>query len=363
MKYEDRVQSIVLISDPTANTLTEKQLVTYRNHRENYIDWLCNRGKSPEKREGYAYDTANNYAHISDRWHRHVWDDRGFTMNLSHDDADDYLDAMMVSENDYSGSHLHNIKLALKTHFRFIGDEWETNIVISSPSHAVKPKNFLSMEERRKIREAALEYSTIPAYYGLTPEDRLKWKLYLARRYGKPVSEVSPDDWDRANGYKYVSIVWTAIDAGLRPVEVARARTGWIDTENAMLRIPLREASKSFNNWSVPIREDTADYLALWLEEREMYEKYDDTDRLWLTRHDNPYRGSALRVLLDNLREIAGIERDFSWYAIRHSTGTYMARKEGLAAAQKQLRHLKEETTMKYDQTPDEDLRNALNRM
>jgi integrase len=67
--------------------------------------------------------------------------------------------------------------------------------------------------------------------------------------------------------------------------------------------------------------------------------------------------------LLDNLREIAGIERDFSWYAIRHSTGTYMAREEGLAAAQSQLRHKREETTMKYDQAPVGDRRDVLNRM
>lgn len=82
--------------------------------------------------------------------------------------------------------------------------------------------------------------------------------------------------------------------------------------------------------------------FAQWIAERVMYEKYDDTDQLWLTRHGNPYSGKPLRVLLDNLRRIAGIERGFSWYAIRHSTGTYMTREEGLAAAQAQLRHKNE---------------------
>lgn len=91
-----------------------------------------------------------------------------------------------------------------------------------------------------------------------------------------------------------------------------------------------------------------------------MYDKYDDTDQLWLTQHANTYSGKSLRVLLDNLREIAGIERDFSFYAIRHSTGTYMAHEEGLAAAQSQLRHRREETTIKYDQAPVEDRRDAL---
>ena len=52
-----------------------------------------------------------------------------------------------------------------------------------------------------------------------------------------------------------------------------------------------------------------------------------------------------------------------SWYTIRHSVGTHMTREEDLAAAQAQLRHQSPETTMKYDQTPVEDRRDALDRM
>lgn len=40
-----------------------------------------------------------------------------------------------------------------------------------------------------------------------------------------------------------------------------------------------------------------------------------------------------------------------------------MTRGEGLAATQMQLRHKSEATTMKYDQAPVEDQRDALNRM
>jgi len=40
-----------------------------------------------------------------------------------------------------------------------------------------------------------------------------------------------------------------------------------------------------------------------------------------------------------------------------------MAREEGLAAAQSQLRHQREETTMKYDNVPPKRRRDALNRM
>ena len=69
---------------------------------------------------------------------------------------------------------------------------------------------------------------------------------------------------------------------------------------------------------------------------------------------------------MEKLCKEAGIEtedRDITWYSIRHSVGTYMARKKGLAAAQAQLRHQSERTTMKYDQAPVEDRKNALERM
>jgi integrase len=70
--------------------------------------------------------------------------------------------------------------------------------------------------------------------------------------------------------------------------------------------------------------------------------------------------------VIGKLCEIAGINTDnrhMSWYSIRHSVGTYMTREEDLAAAQAQLRHKSPETTMKYDQTPVEDRRDALDRM
>lgn len=124
----------------------------------------------------------------------------------------------------------------------------------------------------------------------------------------------------------------------------------------------MKDSSKNQENWMVSLREEMADHLAQWSVECEMYGKYDDTDQLWLTRHGNPYKASSLRYLLDAISEIAGIERDISWYAIRYFTETYMAREEGLAAAQSQLRHERVETTMKYDPAPVEDRRNALDR-
>jgi integrase len=188
----------------------------------------------------------------------------------------------------------------------------------------------------------------------------------LAQRFEKPKSDVSKADWEEANGWKTPSLVWVSLDAGLRPVEVRRAVTEWVDTENGVLRIPKEESSKNQGNWVVGLQQRTVEILDRWLEQRSAYEKYSDTEQLWLTREGNPYSSRALKYVLHRLCDIADIStenRQMSWYAIRHSTGTYMTREEDLAAAQTQLRHLRPETTMKYDQTPVEDRRDALDRM
>jgi integrase len=157
-----------------------------------------------------------------------------------------------------------------------------------------------------------------------------------------------------------------SLDAGLRPIEVERAVTSWVDIENAVLRIPKEQSSKNTGHWIVGLQDRTAETLDRWLEQRQADPKYDDTDAIWLTRRGNTYGSSALRKVLRRLCDEADIpydDRQMSWYSIRHSTGTYMTREEDLAAAQAQLRHKSPETTMKYDQAPVEDRQDALDRM
>lgn len=96
------------------------------------------------------------------------------------------------------------------------------------------------------------------------------------------------------------------------------------------------------------------------------YTKSDGTTGLWLTREGNLYQSSSLNHILRQECDIAGIStenRSLSWYSLRHSVGTYMTREEGLAAAQDQLRHRSEQTTMRYDQAPAEAHRDVLNRV
>ncbi|MFB6360951.1 MAG: tyrosine-type recombinase/integrase, partial [Halobacteriales archaeon] len=275
-----------------------------------------------------------------------------------------------LAESDYSAAHKTCCQKAIKMLFKWRAhrrgdDRWEPEITFSEDS-STQPRDFLTREERKKIREAALEYGSIPGYSNLTPTQRDRWRAYLAQRFEKPKSAVEPADWDRANGWKFPSLVWSSLDAGLRPIEVGRAKPEWVDVANGVLRIPKRDSSKNHDNWVLGLQERTADALERWLQQREAIAQYDDSDALWLTRQANPYGSSTLRRVLHRCCEIAGIpieNRQMSWYSIRHSVGTYMTREEDLAAAQAQLRHKSAETTMKYDQTPVETRQSALERM
>lgn len=371
----DEVDSIIdeftVATEESRNRLNKRQQLDYTEHRKAFIQWLFHLGKDSEMHDGYSRDTTERTARRTDLFARWVWQqEEKYTATFTHQHADEYMEELAYS--DYSNSHKANTQKALKRYFRWLADErggtsWvpERTFSTSHPGDS-NPRDYLTKEERKQIREAALEYGSIPHYKSVSPNQRDKWKAHLAERFGKPKSEISPDDWKRANGWKFPTLVWTSLDAGLRPIEVEHATVSWIDIENGVLRIPKEDSAKNRGNWIVGLTDRTTSSLDHWLEERQLYNRYNDTDRVWLTRRGNPYQSQSLRQLLIRLCEIAGIStenRRMSWYTIRHSVGTYMTREEDLAAAQAQLRHQSPQTTMQYDQTPVEDRRDALDRM
>ena len=367
----DELTDLPVVPTPSRDRLPPRQLLGYRDHRERLVKWMLHVGKDPEQGAGYAFETVRRRCYNTDIFYRWVWDevDR-YTTQVTTDHADEYVRNLAYRE--MSPSNKTNIVKTLKMLFRWraweFGEEndWDPPVSYSQNDSPATPRDYLTREERKRVREAALEYGSIPHYNSLDSEGRQKWKRHLAHRYRKPIGSVTKEDFERANGWNIPSLVWASLDAGLRPVEVARATVRWVDVDNATLRIPAEESAKGTEHWRVSVRDQTAEALGMWLEERPLYEKYDDTDALWLTRECNPYRSTALKYVLSRLCDIAGIsteERQMTWYAIRHSVGTYMTREEGLAAARTQLRHKSVETTMKYDQTPLEDRREALDRM
>lgn len=364
------LDDISVLPNPSEKRLNTRQIDDYRSEREDCLRWLLAFGKDPETADGYALGTVKSRSHRMDQFYRWVWsEENGYTTGITHHHADEWMQELAYEE--YSDAHRSCCQKSVQMLFKWRahergGEVWEPEIRFSSGDKTTTPRDHLTRTERRMIREASLEYGSIPTYNNLTPEARDTWRAYLARRFEKPKEDVAPDDFERANNWKIPSLVSVGLDAGLRPIEVERAVTSWVDLPNGLLRIPKEESSKNEENWRVSLGDRSVEMLEKWLDQRAQYDKYDGRDQLWLTREGNTYGSSALRRVLRKLCDIAGIDyenRQMSWYSVRHSTGTYMTREEDLAAAQAQLRHKSPETTMKYDQAPIEDRQDALNRM
>jgi len=369
MEYE--YDGISLIPGPTQRLLNGRQTEDYRLYQEELVRWLLNMGKNPDKAEGYSRHTVDTAAYQIDKFHRYIWTgiEDGYTQQITTDHADQFMQHLAVQ--DWKQSYKASLQKSVKREFNFRfyqrgGDEWEPQFNFYDQTGTHQPRDYLSKEERGKIREAALEYGSVPSYANLSGGERNKWRAYLAQRFDKPKSEVTREDWKRANSWKYPSLVWASLDTGLRPIEVERAVVSWVDLGNEVLRIPKAESSKNQDNWVVALSSRTARALEKWLDEREQYEKYENTEKIWLTREGNPYGTNSLAYTVRQLCDIAGISyenREMTWYTIRHSVGTQMSAEEGLGATQAQMRHKDERTTMRYDQAPVENRREALDRM
>ena len=301
------LDGITVVTEPSEAYLNSRQLEDYRSQRRSCLGWLLKRGKDPEVHDGYAHSTVSNRGSRMDYFYRWVWqqEDR-YVANPTLEHADAFVD--MLAERETSNADKSNYVKAVRMLSKWRHHEqgiemWEPAHTFSGGQSSTQPRGYLTREERPLIREAALEYGSIPNYTSLSPSERDRWKAHLAQRFEKPKSEVTPQDWERANGWKFPSLVSVSLDAGLRPIEVERARTYWVDIPNQLLRIPKQESSKNEDHWRVSISERTASMLERWLEERIQYEHYEDTDALWLTRSGNAY-GSK------------GIERSMDWRAV-----------------------------------------------
>ena len=369
MNAPEAVEGIPTATQKTIRRLDEKRLLDYREHRAKYINWLLELGKKPKHFEGYSQSSARTRADKHDQFCRWVWgESQGYTLSITHEHADKYL--KHIAFRDLKPSSRPTYQKAVQAYFRWKADErgadeWEPDRTFYHRPDTTIPRDYFSQEERRKLREAALEYGSVPNYHAVTPTERKHWQNHLARRYSKPVDEVNRDDWERANGWKYAAMVWTGIDAALRPIEIERSTTDWVDLDDRTLMIP-RADSKNDIRWEVALTDRTITALDRWLEQRGNYERYEGRDNLWLTKFGNPYDHNNLSNLVKRLCDIAGIDitnRKASWYSIRRGTITDMVTEGDLSTARQQARHKDPRSTMRYDQAPTERRKEVLERL
>lgn len=372
MSYEDenKYEGIVLVTDEAREYLNPRQEIAYEEHRRELAAWILHEGKNPSKAEGYSESTAKSRMNKLDLFYRWVWDEEQmYVQDITTDHADQWM--KWLARQDYKESTKCHYQKCAHTLFKFQREEkgrdveWDPEIEYSDPSTSYQPREYLSKEDRRKMRQAAMEYGSVPHYNSLSPEDRERYKTLLSQRLQKPKDQVSKKDFIEANSFKYTSMIYVALDAGLRPCEVERANVSWFDRDNGQLRIPMEDSSKNRENWVVALKSETASILSKWIDERGSKEKYDGRDALWLTQYGNRYNKDSYREnVFRKIARKAGLDldnRDLTPYSIRHSTGTFMAEEDGLGVAGQQLRHKSKQSTQKYDHSSTTRQQDAVN--
>jgi integrase len=338
-----------------AQTFGQLHAETYEAYKLGFLRWLKRTGKNEERGKGYADGTIRATHYRIDHAYRWKWDrDDEFTTDFTPDDADE-LRRFLFTRTDKDDGEVKKYQKALKRLLRYKNSnetgeyEWDPENIPNTD--ASQSHNYLKKHELTALYKASLDHASFPSYGDATPNERDHYKAVLAQRIGKPKDEIVPDDFADATSWKIPSILAVCCDTGLRPMEVGRATTGWVNLKDSELVIPMEEATKDKDNWECALSTQSVSALEKWLTERQVNETYHDTDALWLNRIGNPYNTRTLNHLFDKLIETAGIEprnRHLTWYSIRRGVATVWANEEGVHNAQAQLRHKSIETTMKY---------------
>lgn len=117
--------SYALLAEETKDDLDElhaRARTEMESWKRSVMEWLIFEGKEPDKFEGYASETlrGTNYKiHQIMRW---LWNQRGYTTELTPDDADALM-RELARYTEYSNANLNNFVKALKRIFKFYNHE------------------------------------------------------------------------------------------------------------------------------------------------------------------------------------------------------------------------------------------------
>lgn len=367
------------IRDATLEELQHRQRLDFVSEMECFFQWLVTYGNklNPNDPEGHERSTAENYLKRLSRMFPVFWRQNGrYTLQFTKEMGDWYVsqlrDDAIVKGNSqpYSSSSKRKQICALLNFYRFRwdrreGPNWEPFTLFYSDGGS-RVADPIELDERPLIREAALEYKTVKRYNNCSPEERDRIRAELAQRLGKPKDDVTKADWTEVNRcWKWPSIILMGLDTALRPIEVKRAKMSWLKLSVPRIEIPKEDAAKNSETWEVPITERTARALRQWKRQRSALPKYDDTNKIWLTREGNPYSSGPLSRNLRRIMDEADIEysdRDISWYSLRHSLATHLAMKtDNIEEVRQQMRHKHLESTLGYIDPPGQEVRSNLN--
>ena len=327
------------LSEDAIEMLNPAQRTEYALYRRGFIDWMRQSGKHPDRRRGLSESSVENYARRHHQLMQWLWRKLDyFTASLE----PRHGEAIIIALNDdeitkgdgspYSETSKRKFSNVIEKWFayrqhEYDADPWEPPVeFIDNPP--AQSADYFTRRERTHLRDASKTYRTPPAYDSLSPEERERWQTHLAQVLGKQKAAVTPADFEALRtSWKLPSLIGATLDAAFRPIGINRLRVQWLHLDAGKIIIPAEHAPKSRDSHNITLGQKTILALDKWLAQRKNKTKYDDSDRVWLTRKGNPYTSKTLNYLLNNLLEEAGIESDgrkLVWYSFRKSTAQYV---------------------------------------
>jgi len=333
----------------------------YKQFKIDFLQWLITEGKDTYREEGFAESTVKTTHYKIDESYRWQWEHtERFTKEFPQDQAEELLDILM-RKSPHPDSYVHIFEKALRRLFKYFREarnrdipEWEHDIPVEPNRGSTKSKHIkdrLYADEMARLYEAAIQEYSIKSYWNVDPDERQELKRMIAQQQGITMDEIGPEEFKKASSWKYPAIISTTADLGLRPIEVGKMKKSWLSLSQNQISIPAEGSTKNEEAWHCEISSKSKTALKHWLQERQSYHKYDDTDILWLTKYGNQYGAGSLNRVLQKLIERVGINtenRKISYYSFRHGAASIWTENEGIAKAAQQLRHSNLETTRQY---------------
>jgi hypothetical protein len=157
----DAERTITLAPEATREHLNDQQLADYRAYRREFLRWLKREGKDPDAYTGYSAYTVYETAYRCARYDAWTWEEEDKYTMPTPAHVTEYI-TENVAYRDVKNATKGKIEEALARYHDWTrrernGAEWGHEQIFDSSGSDTGPRDFLTRNERRQLREAALE--------------------------------------------------------------------------------------------------------------------------------------------------------------------------------------------------------------
>ncbi|WP_311172943.1 hypothetical protein [Halobellus ordinarius] len=212
----------------------------YRDFKQDFIHYLNEEGKNPDRNEGFARETVRGTHYRIEQAFRWLWDnEKEYTSDFTPQQATELI-RFVRDRTPHPDSVAYHYVKSLRRLFDYYRErrhenieDWEHGIDLRN-TNSVKSnhqKDRFYPTEFRDLYQAALRYSSVKSYNNKTMSvaERDQLKIFVAKRLGIPKKDVGPEEFKQASSWKVPSLIAVACDTGLRPIEVERAKVDWFN--------------------------------------------------------------------------------------------------------------------------------------